>query len=172
MRLTGPLVWRRDLTVRSIYPIPRKAVSGGWFLLAPKFCLLLLLMASCGAQTPGSDEDASILQLGEDTYQRYCLACHQMDGSGVPGMYPPLRDTDWVTGEKERLIEIVMNGLSGTIEVNGEVYNQEMAASEFLSDEEIAAVLTYIRVGFGNDSSSVSSAEVASIRKELNRSVP
>lgn len=87
-------------------------------------------------------------------------------------MYPPLRDTDWVTGEKERLIEIVMNGLSGTIEVNGEVYNQEMAASEFLSDEEIAAVLTYIRVGFGNDSSSVSSAEVASIRKELNRSVP
>ena len=129
-------------------------------------------MARCGTLTPESDEDASTLQLGEEIYQQYCLACHQMDGSGVPGLYPPLRDTEWVTGDKETLIEIVMNGLSGTIEVNGEIYSQEMAASGFLSDEEIAAVLTFIRNGFGNDSGSVSPAEVASIRKELNRNEP
>jgi len=140
--------------------------------MARKCCLLLLLMACCGAQNPGSDEDASILKLGEGVYERYCLACHQMDGSGVPGLYPPLRETEWVTGDKETLIEIVMNGLSGTIEVNGEVYNQEMAASEFLSDEEIAAVLTYIRAGFGNDSGRVSATEVASIREGLNRGEP
>lgn len=138
--------------------------------MAPKCSFLLLLLVCCGELPRERDENASILKLGEIVYEQYCLACHQLDGSGVPGMYPPLRETEWVTGDKNTLIEVVMNGLSGTIEVNGEVYNQEMAASGFLSDEEIAAVLTYIRNGFGNDSGGVSAAEVASIREEVSRS--
>jgi mono/diheme cytochrome c family protein len=112
------------------------------------------------------------LEEGRAVYEKHCLACHQIDGSGVPGFYPPLSQTEWVTGDKDRLIEIVLLGLSGTIDVNGELYNQEMASSEFLSDEEISAVLTYIRTGFGNDGDEVTPQEVSSMRTKLRRNDP
>lgn len=114
-----------------------------------RFALLLLaLLAACGGPTGPEGEEPPSLELGQSVYEQYCLACHQADGSGVPGLYPPLKDTEWVSGDKEPLIDVILNGLSGPIEVHGETYNQEMAAHGFLSDEEIAAVLTYCRQEF------------------------
>ena len=103
---------------------------------------------------------------GERIYYTYCSACHQNDGDGAGGRFRSLIGTKWVLGDKTRLINIVLNGLEGTIEVKGELYSGLMPQHSFLSDQEIAEVLTYIRSNFGNDASSIDQAEVESIRME------
>ena len=101
---------------------------------------------------------------GKKVYDSFCLACHMADGSGVPGMHPPLIQTDWVTGDKERLIKITLEGMSGKIEVNGEEYNSIMPPYSHLSDKQIADVLTYVRKSFGNDASAITVEEVQKVR--------
>lgn len=88
---------------------------------------------------------------GKAVYDKYCLACHQSDGSGVPNMHPPLTPGSWVEKEPAELIAILMKGLSGKIEVNGEEYKNFMPSQAQLSDEEIASVLSYVRSSFGNN---------------------
>lgn len=111
--------------------------------------------------------DKGIVAGGEKIFSVYCAACHQKDGKGASGRFPPLVGTDWVTGDKKRLIGILMNGLEGTIEVNGETYINAMPQHSFLSDEEMANVLTYIRQNLGNNASEVTVGEVAEIRNAL-----
>ena len=101
---------------------------------------------------------------GEILYRQYCLSCHEINGKGVKGMYPPITDTDWVNGDKKRLIEIILNGQKGNLVINGETYNEEMPKADYLTDKEIADVLTYIRSNFGNNSSRISAKEVAAVR--------
>jgi mono/diheme cytochrome c family protein len=104
---------------------------------------------------------------GENTFNVYCAACHQKDGKGASGRFPPLAGTDWVTGDKKRLINILLKGLEGTIEVNGETYINAMPQHSFLSDQDAADVLTYIRSRFGNNSSGISPAEVEAVRSTM-----
>lgn len=104
---------------------------------------------------------------GKKVYDSVCLACHMADGSGVPGMHPPLIETDWVNGDKERLIKITLEGLSGKIEVNGEKYNSLMPPHSHLTNKQIADVLTYIRGSFGNNASKVTIEEVQEVRNSL-----
>jgi mono/diheme cytochrome c family protein len=85
---------------------------------------------------------------------------------GTSGRFPPLGGTDWVTGDKERLVKIILNGMEGAIEVNGETYDGLMPQHSFLSDDQIADVLSYIRTNFGNKSNNVTAEEVEKIRKE------
>ncbi|HEY3390707.1 MAG TPA: cytochrome c [Prolixibacteraceae bacterium] len=85
-----------------------------------------------------------------DVYKKYCLVCHQANGSGVPGMYPPLGPGSWVGNDPKELVTHLLQGLKGKIEVNGEIYNSLMPAQVQMTDEEIAEVLTYIRSDFGN----------------------
>lgn len=101
---------------------------------------------------------------GKDIYKKFCLSCHQADGSGVPGMYPPLQESDWVNGDKKRIISIVLKGMKGEIVVNDETYRQVMPAQTNLSNEQIASVLTFIRNNFGNKADPISPHEVASQR--------
>lgn len=82
-------------------------------------------------------------------------------------MYPPLVKTEWVNGDKERLIQITIQGLSGKIEVNGITYNNIMPPNGHLSDQEIADVLTYIRQSFGNDAGEITVDEVQRVRANL-----
>ena len=103
---------------------------------------------------------------GELVYQTYCLPCHQPDGRGDGTRFPTLAGTDWVTGDKERLINVLLHGLEGSIEVNGKAFNNVMPQHSFLEDEEIADVLTYIRGNFGNRAGEVTVEEVADLRKE------
>jgi mono/diheme cytochrome c family protein len=88
------------------------------------------------------------------------------DGRGVKGQNPPLTETDWVNGDTERLIGLMINGMSGAIEVNGESYFGIMTPYAHLTDEEIAEVLSYIRSSFGNQSGPVTAAEVAAVRAQ------
>lgn len=104
---------------------------------------------------------------GKKVYMKHCFACHQIDGSGVPGMYPPLKKTDWVSGDKTRLIKLTLDGLKENILVNGEEFNLSMPPHKFLTDKQTADVLTYIRQSFGNKAGPVTPAEVAKIRKNL-----
>lgn len=101
---------------------------------------------------------------GKEVYTKYCLTCHQADGSGVPKMHPPLTPGSWVDREPDELIAIMMKGLSGKIEVNGEVYKNFMPSHAQLTDEEIANVLSYIRTSFGNNSTPVTPEMVRKIR--------
>ena len=101
---------------------------------------------------------------GQQVYVSYCQGCHMKNGMGVPGLNPPLGETDWVTGDKKRLIQVILKGMSDPIEINGETYQNVMASHSFLSDQQIADVLTYIRNAFGNSASDISPEEVATER--------
>ncbi len=114
------------------------------------------------------DVPESILANGKKVYLTYCSACHQADGSGNPGMYPPLDGTDMVNGGQDELIKIILAGLSGPLEVKGEIYNQFMAPHNFLSDNDIADLLTYIRNSFGNASTMITKEQVSAVREKLN----
>ncbi|MEK6781166.1 MAG: c-type cytochrome [Bacteroidota bacterium] len=105
---------------------------------------------------------------GEKIYGTYCGVCHQQDGRGASGRFPPLAGTPWVTGDKQKLIGILMNGLEGQIEVKGEIFNSVMPKHSFLTNEEMANVLTYIRQNFGNKASAISAKEINEIRNILN----
>ena len=121
-------------------------------------------------KTPDERQDnlmKIITNAGEGLYFQYCGICHQRNGRGASGRYPPLRQTDWVTGDKERLIKVVLNGLEGGIAVNGEQYNSVMPQHSFLPDEEIASILTYIRQNFGNEASAISEEEVRQVRASI-----
>ena len=101
---------------------------------------------------------------GKLIYEQNCLACHQADGSGVPQLAPPLIKTSFVLGDKTRLINIILHGLKD-VEVEGESYANPMPSFDFLSDTQIADLLTYVRNNFTNEASPVSPVEVTKVRK-------
>jgi len=97
-----------------------------------------------------------------------CITCHQPDGKGLPASgFPPLAGTNWVLGNEDRLIKVVLNGLYGPMEVLGTRYPGQVPMTPFgnmLKDEEIAAVLTYVRNSFGNKASAISPDKVKAVR--------
>jgi mono/diheme cytochrome c family protein len=104
---------------------------------------------------------------GKEIFKAHCLSCHQADGSGVPGMYPPLQKSDWVNGDKNKLINLLLNGLEGEIIVNSDTYSQVMPKQNNLSDQEIAAVLNYIRNNLENHADSIKPEEVSILRIKI-----
>lgn len=108
------------------------------------------------------------MEAGKVVYEQYCMTCHQANGKGVSGLNPPLAGTDYVTGDKRRLIDIILQGSNVGLEVNGMVYSNAMPAHSFLDDQAIADVLSYIRNSFGNQADTVSMEEVSNARTALN----
>ena len=102
---------------------------------------------------------------GEKVYSIYCVSCHQRNGKGDGNRFPPLDSSEWVMGDKKRLIDVVFNGLNRPIQVKGKPFNNLMPQFSFLRDEELAEVLTYIRQHFNNNSSAVTAEEVSEFRK-------
>jgi mono/diheme cytochrome c family protein len=106
--------------------------------------------------------------LGKRVFTNTCMACHQANGLGVPGAFPPLAGSEWVQGSEKRAIRIVLLGLNGPITVAGKEYNSAMASlGGVLKDDQIANVLTYVRSEWGNNAPEVKPESVASIRAEL-----
>lgn len=105
------------------------------------------------------------LAVGQKIYNQFCEACHQSNGLGASGRFPPLNDAYWVNEDKERLTHIILNGMEGPIQVNGEFYDGLMPQHSFLNDDEIADVLTYIRTHFGNQAGAVTAEEIEYFRK-------
>jgi mono/diheme cytochrome c family protein len=110
------------------------------------------------------NQDASSASAGERLFDSYCSACHQYDDQGM-GEAPPLEDSPWVVGPSERLIRILLHGISGRIEIGGRVYDREMPGfGRILSNRDVAALATYTRQRFGAVEPSVTPAEVKRIR--------
>ncbi|MBC9797986.1 PQQ-dependent sugar dehydrogenase [Sinomicrobium weinanense] len=101
---------------------------------------------------------------GGKLYNIYCAICHQRNGLGND-RFPPLNNTEWVLGDRTRLINVVLKGLRGEIFVNEKSYTNVMPKLDRLTDEEIAGILTYIRQSFGNSASGITPEEVAGVRK-------
>jgi len=114
--------------------------------------------------------DLAIFTKGKEIYDRegYCITCHMPDGKGLTASgFPPLAGSEWVVGDEERLIKLTLKGLYGPIEVMGQSYPGLVPMTPFgglLNDEEIAAVLTFVRNAFGNQAPPVAPATVARVR--------
>jgi nitrite reductase (NO-forming) len=100
---------------------------------------------------------------GKRIYQTSCFACHQSDGQGLPGAFPPVAKSDYLNKDKKRSISAVIHGLEGPIKVNGKDYDSIMPA-QLLSDEDAANVLTYIYNMWGNSKQVVTPEEVKAVR--------
>lgn len=104
---------------------------------------------------------------GAAVYASHCVACHQASGGGLPGVFPPLADSEWVAGRPETLAAIVLHGINGTLSVKGTIYNGVMPAfKDQLQDAEIAAVLTHIRAAWGNQSPAIATDMVVKVRTD------
>lgn len=119
-------------------------------------------------EKPGAVKVAALTraQLGKRVYDTTCIACHQANGLGVPGQYPPLVASEWVTGSEERIIRIVLHGLNGPITVEGKEYNNVMAPLGSLKDDQIANVISYVRASWGNTAPEVAPETVAKVRAD------
>lgn len=124
------------------------------------------LRAASADLTPLTAEEQRRLEAGEKHFALVCAACHQPHGGGLPAVAPPLLGSDWVHGPPERLARIVLHGLYGPIEVNGQSWNLHMPGfGAALDDAQIAAVLTYVRRAWGNRAPPVSPDLVAAVRQ-------
>jgi mono/diheme cytochrome c family protein len=116
--------------------------------------------------------DLDLYNKGRAIYNRegFCSTCHQPDGKGLTASgFPPLRANNWVLGNQDRFIKIVLNGLYGPLEVQGVKYSGQVPMTPFggmLKDDEVAAVITYVRNSFGNKAPAISPARVKQIRAE------
>lgn len=106
---------------------------------------------------------AQRIAAGKNVYAANCAACHQPNGVGIPGAFPPVAKSDYLMKDKKRAIGVVLNGLEGKIEVNGMPYASVMPALG-LSDEDAANVLTFVTNSWGNKGSMVTPAEVKAVR--------
>ena len=115
---------------------------------------------------PLTETDKQLFESGKTQYQLICGACHQPTGQGLDGLAPPLAESEWTTGSPERLARIALGGVRGPLNVKGRVWELEMPPVNVLTDEQIAALLTYIRREWGHTASPISPEFVAKIRKE------
>ena len=109
---------------------------------------------------------ANAQEAGSKVYAENCASCHQASGGGVPFMQPPLGGSKFVVGDDKALIEFVLIGSDARDGEDSE-YENVMAGFGFLSDEELANVLTFIRANFGNDGAAISAKQVDETRRTL-----
>ncbi len=170
---------KQRLNAREPVQLVANFEPGGWFAMLDANDAELQLAVSIDRNLfwPGR-EDVSFVppkiaktaamsfeEFGKRLYSN-CMSCHQANGRGLPPVYPPLRGSEIVHGDAEVLAKILLYGLEGKLEVDGQVYNQVMPAAPVKSDEEIAAVLSYVRSAWGNSADPVDAALVARVREE------
>lgn len=176
-------IMREKLEPRDGYePVPLWLVAafgallfwGGWYLATynggfradvlseePRARFEVPGMADTARPTPGP------MVTGKRLFTANCAVCHQAGGQGIPNAYPPLSGSEWVQGEPARLKRILLRGLEGPVRVKGATYTGSMPSFERLNDEQIAAVLTYVRNSWENSAGAISSASVAATRKAI-----
>lgn len=132
--------------------------------LFPKLSLLVaasgLLVATASPVALASDD-------GKKAYEANCQACHQPNGQGLAGAFPPLAGNPHVTDDKLHVVRTILKGMSGPLEVNGQKYNAVMPPMQHISDEDIADITNYVLSSWGNKGGKVSEDEVEDVRVEL-----
>jgi mono/diheme cytochrome c family protein len=105
---------------------------------------------------------------GEALYLAQCASCHQANGQGLAGVFPPLAGSEWISGGSERSIKLVLAGLVGEIKVKGNTYNGNMPAiGAALKDAQVANIITYVNQAWGNKEAPVTDTQVGDIRKKI-----
>jgi nitrite reductase (NO-forming) / hydroxylamine reductase len=135
----------------------------------------LLAFTACNAQSPDAQvheaevakSAAADLDAGARAYQTHCQACHQADGTGLRGAFPPLKDNPRVGGNGNFLIEVILSGQTGPLEVAGVQYNGVMPPMHYLSDEDIANITAHVIQAFSDGRSDVQASDVQEKRIEL-----
>lgn len=111
---------------------------------------------------------AKSIARGKEAYAANCQNCHMADGKGLPGAFPPLAKSSYLSKSSAELISFVLKGQSGEINVNGTVYNAVMPAQDYLTDEQIADIYNYVKNSWGNKSTAaITPAMVSKKRTEL-----
>lgn len=138
--------------------------------------IVIMIFASCGGENTNSNHqttpttiastDNSPYLAGKTIYQKTCLPCHQSDGKGMEGTYPPLAGSDFLLANKFRAIHQVLKGSMNKITVNGSDY-QGVMTPQSLNDSDVAAVLNYVYHSFGNNGFTVTPTEVKSVRDTI-----
>lgn len=106
------------------------------------------------------------IKRGKEVYKVYCMNCHMEDGKGTPDINPPLAKADYIKNPVKSLIKIILEGQSGEITVNKKKYNSFMPPQYYLTDEQVADVMNYIRNTWGNKIAGiVTPAQVKALRK-------
>lgn len=130
--------------------------------------LCAIMLASFSFKS--ADQDDALkksMEAGKSIYEGVCLACHMNNGQGIPNVFPPLAESDYLMASVDRNIKNLIQGLQGEITVNGKKYNQVMPASG-LNDEDIANVLNYVMNSWGNNAEKmVTQKKVAEVRASL-----
>ena len=132
-------------------------------------CLTIVGLLFAAVSVPGQTPPAAPIPSGADGAKIFaitCAACHLATGLGTEGKVPPLAGSEWVTGNESRLIRIVLHGLTGEVEVQGEMFSGAMPTwGGAFSDEQIASVLTFVRRSWGNKAPAVAADAVAKVRQ-------
>lgn len=124
------------------------------------------------SQTPATAavELPKHLVTGRDHYMKACIECHQADGNGVAGTFPPLAGSEWVAGDQKTLLRILLGGLYGPIKVKGVDYNSVMPGHAHVSDEELAAIASYVRFTFAEKKEDpIKPNDVKALRPEIEK---
>ena len=137
-----------------------------------KYFILVVLLALPGIygtslsrlKSPSQDEVSLSVARGKEVYSTQCMSCHQPNGEGLSGVYPPLAGSDHLTKEQEKSISIILKGQNEEITVKGQKYSVPMPAMNSLTDQQIADVLNYIGHGWGNQFNTITPAQVKSKR--------
>ncbi len=130
---------------------------------------LCAVSAHAAAESDVVNERApkSEAEAGEAAYLANCAACHQAEGQGLAGAFPPLKDSDWIQRDPQAALQAVLAGLSGKITVNGNEYNAVMPAMSHLGDADIAAILNHVMDEFNDIDTRFSADQVAAARKKV-----
>lgn len=115
----------------------------------------------------GEEIEFDPIARGKKLFQKQCQQCHQVDGMGLPGTYPPLVASDWLLNSETRPIKILIKGLSGSVTVLGKTYNGNMPPVGHWRDRDIAAVLTHVRSTWGNSATEITEEMVTKVREEI-----
>jgi mono/diheme cytochrome c family protein len=133
-----------------------------------KNILAAAVAAFLGAGLVQAQDAADQATQGKGIYMTICVACHQPTGAGLFPVFPPITNSEYVAGSAERLAAMILKGNAGPMTVDGKLYNNMMPGQEaVLTDEKIAAVMTYVRSNFGNSAPAVSAEVVAAARKKF-----
>ena len=127
-------------------------------------CAFAATSLSAWQTRPAFDLKASATR-GKAIYDTQCVTCHQEKGEGVKDVYPPLAKSDYLMANKSRAVAAVVNGVQGAITVNGSKYDGEMIGLD-LTDQDVSAVLNYVRNSWGNKGDAVRPEAVAPQRKK------
>lgn len=126
---------------------------------------LAVAAALAAAPTGGAQAPNAQAPDGAKIYSTTCASCHQANGLGTEGTYPPLGGSEWATEGEGRIVRILLHGLTGEVEVAGETYSGLMPPwGGALKDAELAAVASYVRASFGNRAAPITAATVARLR--------